>query len=102
MPLLDASLRPLDRATFRLADHYALDNFTTLVQRPVYAWIGLRTLLAAVIVTAAALVLAFPYAWVMVRTQQSFDTVGRLFVRRRLSRGAAEGRGTACAASHCM
>ena len=37
-------------------------------QRPVYAWIGLRTLLAAVIVTVVALALAFPYAWVMVRT----------------------------------
>ena len=68
VPLLDASLRPLDRATFRLADHWALDNYAALLQRPVYAWIGLRTLLAAVIVTLVALALAFPYAWVMVRT----------------------------------
>jgi putative spermidine/putrescine transport system permease protein len=65
---VDASLRPLDRATFRLAEHRSLANYATLLQRPVYAWIGLRTLLAAVLVTAATLALAFPYAWVMVRT----------------------------------
>jgi putative spermidine/putrescine transport system permease protein len=70
LPLLDASLRPLDRATFRLAEHWSLANYADLLQRPVYAWIGLRTLLAAAIVTVAALALAFPYAWVMVRTHR--------------------------------
>ncbi|MGD9508149.1 MAG: ABC transporter permease [Geminicoccaceae bacterium] len=68
VPLIDASFRPLDRATFRLADHWGFENYAALLARPVYGWIGLRTLLAAVIVTMAALALAFPYAWVMVRT----------------------------------
>ncbi|MFO1048174.1 MAG: ABC transporter permease [Geminicoccaceae bacterium] len=68
VPLLDASFRSLDRATFRLGEHWSLENYAALLVRPVYGWIGLRTLLAAVIVTAAALALAFPYAWVMVRT----------------------------------
>lgn len=68
MPLVDASFRPLDRATFRLAEHWSLANYAALLARPVYGWIGLRTLLAALIVTVAALALAFPYAWVMVRT----------------------------------
>jgi putative spermidine/putrescine transport system permease protein len=68
VPLLDASLRPLDRATFRLAEHWSLANYAALLQRPVYAWIGLRTLLAALIVTVATLAVALPYAWVMVRT----------------------------------
>ena len=46
VPLLDASLRPLDRATFRLAETYAWTNYASLAARPVYAWIGLKTLAA--------------------------------------------------------
>jgi putative spermidine/putrescine transport system permease protein len=68
VPLLDASLRPLDRATFRLAESWAVTNYADLLARPVYGWIALRTLAGAVIVTAVTLVLAFPYAWTMVRT----------------------------------
>jgi putative spermidine/putrescine transport system permease protein len=72
VPLLDASFRPLDRATFRLADHWSFENYAAFLARPVYGWIGLRTLLAAVIVTVAALALAFPYAWVLVRTPRAW------------------------------
>jgi putative spermidine/putrescine transport system permease protein len=68
VPLLDASLRPLDRATFRLAETYAWTNYASLAARPVYAWIGLKTLAAAVVVTVVTLILAFPYAWTIVRT----------------------------------
>ena len=68
VPLLDASLRPLDRATFRLGEHYELANYAALAARPVYGWIGLKTLAAAAIVTVITLALAFPYAWTMVRT----------------------------------
>lgn len=67
-PLVDASLRPLDRATFRLADSYALANYADLLTRPAYGRMALRTLGGAVIVTAVTLALAFPYAWAMVRT----------------------------------
>jgi putative spermidine/putrescine transport system permease protein len=70
--LVDASLRPLDRATFRLAEHWSPANYAALAQRPVYGWIALRTFLAATIVTLATLVLAFPYAWVMVRTPRTW------------------------------
>jgi putative spermidine/putrescine transport system permease protein len=70
VPLLDASLRPLDRATFRLSETWALTNYATLAARPVYAWIALKTFGGAVIVTVITLVLAFPYAWTMVRTQR--------------------------------
>ena len=35
MPLLDASFRPLDRATFRLAESHALANYVALATRPV-------------------------------------------------------------------
>jgi putative spermidine/putrescine transport system permease protein len=70
VPLLDASLRPLDRATFRLSETWALINYATLAARPVYAWIALKTFGGAVIVTVITLVLAFPYAWTMVRTRR--------------------------------
>ncbi|MDX6750550.1 ABC transporter permease [Geminicoccaceae bacterium 1502E] len=72
IPLLDASLRPLDRATFRLAEDYALGNYATLATRPVYGVIALRTLMAGLVVTAATLALAFPYAWMMVRTPHAW------------------------------
>ena len=68
VPLLGTKLRPLDRATFRLAEHYDLANYAALAARPVYGWIGLKTFAAAAIVTVITLVLAFPYAWTMVRT----------------------------------
>jgi putative spermidine/putrescine transport system permease protein len=70
VPLLDASFRPLDRATFRLAETYDLANYAALAARPVYGWIALRTLAGAAIVTVTTLILAFPYAYVMVRTKR--------------------------------
>ena len=48
VPLLDASLRPLDRATFRLADHWALANYAALRRARSMPGSALRTLLAAV------------------------------------------------------
>lgn len=68
VPLLDASFRPLDQDTFRLAETYSPANYATLLERPVYGRIALRTFMGAVIVTVATLILAFPYAWAMVRT----------------------------------
>jgi putative spermidine/putrescine transport system permease protein len=66
----DSSFRLLDRATFRLGEDYALGNYRTLIERPVYLWIILKTLLAALIVTGVTLLLAFPYAYLMVRTER--------------------------------
>jgi putative spermidine/putrescine transport system permease protein len=71
VPLVDASLRPLNRATFRLADGYAFANFADLLTRPAYGRMALRTLGGAVIVTGVTLALAFPYAYAMVRTARS-------------------------------
>ena len=68
VPLLDASLKTLDRATFRMGDDWSLANFVTLWERPVYAVLPRRTLTAAAIVTALTLLIALPYAWLMVRT----------------------------------
>jgi putative spermidine/putrescine transport system permease protein len=68
VPLADASLRQLDRATFRLGADWTLANYAALLARPVYGVMALRTLVGALIVTAVTLLLAFPYAWLMVRT----------------------------------
>lgn len=64
----DFSLRELDPNTFRLAEDYSLRNYAEVAERTVYLRIIARSLLAAVIVTAVCLVLAFPYAYLMVRT----------------------------------
>ena len=69
MLVLDASLRPLERdAPSGWREHYDARQLCRLAARPVYGWIGLQTFAAAAIVTVVTLVLAFPYAWTMVRT----------------------------------
>lgn len=64
----DASLRVMDRATFRPSPDYSLGNYLQLIERPVYFRIIARTLMAAVVVTAITVALAFPYAYLLVRT----------------------------------
>ncbi|MFW5680961.1 MAG: ABC transporter permease [Pseudomonadota bacterium] len=68
----DASLRVLDTDTFLLSEDYSLANFEEVWERTVFWTITTRTLLAAAIVTALTLALAFPYAYVMVRTRSSW------------------------------
>jgi putative spermidine/putrescine transport system permease protein len=65
------SLHELDTATYRLKDDYTLANYAAIAAKPVYWKIAGRSLLAAVIVTAVTVALAFPYAYVMVRTRSS-------------------------------
>ncbi len=72
VPLLDTSLRQLDSATFRLGDDWTLANFATLWRRPVYTWLAARTMGAALVVTALTLLIALPYAWLMIRTPRSW------------------------------
>jgi putative spermidine/putrescine transport system permease protein len=62
------SLHMLDTATFLPAEAMSLGNYAQLIDRPIYATVIWRSLLAGVIVTVATLLLAFPYAYVMVRT----------------------------------
>lgn len=65
------SLHVLDTATFLPAAEASLGNYAQLADRPIYATVIRRSLVAGVIVTAATLLLAFPYAYVMVRTSSS-------------------------------
>jgi putative spermidine/putrescine transport system permease protein len=68
--ILDSSLRLLDRDTFRLGETWTLANYAELVREPVYLRIALRTVAAGLIVTLLTLLLAFPYAYLMVRTDR--------------------------------
>jgi putative spermidine/putrescine transport system permease protein len=62
------SLHELDTSTYRLKPDYTLVNYTDILGRPVYLKIIARSVLAAAIVTFVTIALAFPYAYVMVRT----------------------------------
>ncbi|MCP4386015.1 MAG: ABC transporter permease [Hyphomicrobiales bacterium] len=66
--MIEYSLHELDLSTYRLKEAYSLENYAAFIERPVYFRILVRTLLAATIVTAITLFLAFPYAYVLVRT----------------------------------
>jgi len=66
--IADASLRTLDTTTFLFSEDYSLDNYRRALSEPFFATVAGRSLLAALIVTAATLIFAFPYAYVMVRT----------------------------------
>jgi putative spermidine/putrescine transport system permease protein len=64
----DSSLRTLDRSTFQFSDYWTLENYTRALSESFTATIIWRSLLGAMIVTVVTLCLAFPYAYIMVRT----------------------------------
>jgi len=66
--VVEYSLHELDIATYRLKEEYSLANYRQFFERAVYPRVLGRSLLAALIVTVATLILAFPYAYMMVRT----------------------------------
>ncbi|NBB84514.1 MAG: ABC transporter permease subunit [Alphaproteobacteria bacterium] len=66
--VIEFSLHELDITTYRLKEEYSLANYLQILERTVYLRILGRSLLAALIVTAITLVLALPYAYLMVRT----------------------------------
>lgn len=70
--MAETSLHELDIATYRLREAFSLGNYETLAERAVYWRIMARTLAGAAIVTAATLVLAFPYAYLLVRTPSAW------------------------------
>lgn len=66
--MAEASLHELNIATYRLREEFSAGNYVTIWERPVYWRVMLRTVAGAAIVTAACLVLALPYAYLLVRT----------------------------------
>ncbi|MEM6890884.1 MAG: ABC transporter permease [Pseudomonadota bacterium] len=67
----DSSLRTLDRTTFLFSQDYSLENYQRALSEKFTFTIIWRSLLGAIIVTAVTLFLAFPYAYMMVRTSNS-------------------------------
>ncbi|WMS43711.1 ABC transporter permease [Acuticoccus sp. MNP-M23] len=66
--MLELSLHELDISTYRLKPEYTFANYETALGRGVTWRILARTLAGAAIVTAVTLLLAFPYAYLLVRT----------------------------------
>jgi putative spermidine/putrescine transport system permease protein len=66
--LADMSLRTLDTATFTLSEHWSLANYAAALGRRATWVVGWRTLWASALTTVLTLVLAFPYAYALVRT----------------------------------
>ncbi len=67
--IIEYSLHELNIATYRLREEYSLVNYVTLYEQVVYGRVLWRSIQAAAIVTLVTLALAFPYAYVMTRTQ---------------------------------
>jgi putative spermidine/putrescine transport system permease protein len=66
--IADASLRTLDTSTFLMSEDYTLANYQRALTETLFKTVATRSLVGALIVTVITLVLAFPYAYVMVRT----------------------------------
>ncbi|MFO1039253.1 MAG: ABC transporter permease [Geminicoccaceae bacterium] len=67
----DTSLRTLDRTTFRLSEGWTLANYAKAFSQPLFAGVAFRSILGALIVTVLTLLLAFPYAYLLVRTRSA-------------------------------
>lgn len=67
----DTSLRTLDTSTFLMSDTYTLANYKRALTEKLFFIVASRSLIAAVIVTVFTLILAFPYAYLMVRTPRA-------------------------------
>jgi putative spermidine/putrescine transport system permease protein len=69
--LLLSAFWDIDPFTGELVREFTLENFQAIVERPVYRDVALRTILMALLVTAADVVLAFPIAYYMARVASS-------------------------------
>jgi putative spermidine/putrescine transport system permease protein len=69
LQIADASLHVLDRSTFRPAEAYSLENYRTILDSATYGKVLLRSVEAALLTVVLTLILAFPFAHVLVRTR---------------------------------
>lgn len=70
--IADNSLRVLDRSTFRLSEDYTLANYRTVMESATYGGVILRSVRAAALAVVFTLVLAFPFAYLLVRTPRAW------------------------------
>jgi putative spermidine/putrescine transport system permease protein len=78
--IADNSLRTLDTETFRLSEDYKLDNYVKALASDVYDNVLWRSVFGAALTTILTLILAFPYAYAMVRTKRAFVRKALLIV----------------------
>ncbi len=69
--IFEYSLHELDIATYRLKDAYSSINYLTTFKSTTFKAVILRSLFASTIVTVITTVLAFPYAYLMVRAKSA-------------------------------
>lgn len=66
-----SSLHTLDRATFLPSEAYTLENYQTMIESATYGRVVMRSVVAAGLTVLFTLLLALPYAYIMVRTTSS-------------------------------
>ena len=69
--IADTSLRTLDTNTYLMSETYTLANYQRALTERFFAMVAGRSLLGSLIVTVITLIIAFPYAYLMVRTPSS-------------------------------
>ena len=70
--IADGSLRVLDTATFLPSESWSAENYTKALTTPVYGLIAWRSVSATALAVVLTLLLAFPYAYAMVRTERAW------------------------------
>lgn len=66
--IAENSLHVLDKATFRLSPDYTLQNYRTVLGSATYGGVIQRSVAASALTVILTLILAFPFAHVLVRT----------------------------------
>ena len=69
--IADASFRTLDTSTYMLSEDYTGANYATILESATYAKVIWRSLLGAALTVFFTLLLAFPYSYILVRTQSA-------------------------------
>ena len=78
--IADSSLHVLDTATFLPGEDYTLANYAVVAESKTYLRIIWRSLLGAGLTVCFTLLLALPYAYIMVRTERAFIRKALLIV----------------------
>ena len=78
--MADQSLRVLDTATFLPSEDWSLANYEKALGSKVYLTVAWRSVSAALLTTFFTLLLAFPYAWALVRTKKPWIRKALLIV----------------------
>lgn len=69
--IAEASLHVLDRTTYLPSQDYSLANYTAIFANPTYLTVLARSIQGALWTVVFTLALAFPFAYVLVRTQSA-------------------------------